>query len=91
MLSVADTDKCALEKALDNAVDLLLEDESKAELGDYIEFGVCFGRSLASMHRVAKRRGLDRMRLIGFDSFEGLPPEAKTDDAGYWAPRMFKV
>ena len=31
------------------------------------------------------------MRLIGFNSFEGLPSEAKTDDAGYWAPRMFKA
>ena len=31
------------------------------------------------------------MRLIGFDSFEGLPTEAKTDDAGYWSPRMFKA
>ena len=91
LLSIANAESKELETALENALDLLLEDEDQGELGDYIEFGVCFGRSLASMHRVAQRRGLEQMRLIGFDSFEGLPSEAKTDDAGYWAPRMFKA
>ena len=42
-------------------------------LGDYLEFGVSRGHSMASMHRVISRLKLDRVRLFGFDSFEGMP------------------
>jgi hypothetical protein len=31
------------------------------------------------------------MRLFGFDSFEGLPPEAEVDDGGFWKPREFSM
>jgi hypothetical protein len=43
--------------------------------GDYLEFGVFKGASLLHAQTVADRLGLDRMRFIGFDSFQGLPPE----------------
>ena len=91
LLSVANTHSKELETTLERAVDLLLQDKDRDTLGDYLEFGVCFGWSLAAMHQVTQRRGLERMRLIGFDSFEGLPAAAKADDGGYWSPRMFKA
>lgn len=49
--------------------------------GDYLEFGVSRGTSLACMHRVLVTQGLDDVRLIGFDSFEGFPVGA---DAEGW-------
>jgi O-methyltransferase len=60
-----------------------LVDKHGAEgLGDYLEFGVYNGTSLISMHRALAEAGLDHVRLFGFDSFEGLPP----DEEGYWGP-----
>jgi len=41
--------------------------------GDYLEFGVSRGTSLACVHRVLVRQKLNHVRLIGFDSFEGFP------------------
>jgi hypothetical protein len=46
------------------------------EFGDYLEFGVRRGTSFAAMHDVLIEKGLNTVRLFGFDSFEGLPPEA---------------
>ena len=43
--------------------------------GDYLEFGVFKGASLLHAQKLADRLNLDRMRFIGFDSFQGLPPE----------------
>jgi hypothetical protein len=43
--------------------------------GDYLEFGVFKGASLLHAQQLADRLGLDHMRFIGFDSFQGLPPE----------------
>jgi len=60
-----------------------------SELGDYLEFGVYNGSSLLCMHRVLETWGV-RSRLVGFDSFEGLPPIAATDSEGHWAPGDFK-
>ena len=90
LLKVANVDSQELEATLDTIVDALLAKEKAEDLGDYLEFGVCFGWSLSSMYRVAQRRRINQMRFIGFDSFEGLPPEAATDDDGYWSPGMFK-
>lgn len=78
-----------VEARLSDAIDVLTAREGVNQLGDYLEFGVCFGASLACMHRVLLRRGIQRMRMFGFDSFEGLPDVARTDDGGYWSPRMF--
>jgi O-methyltransferase len=47
--------------------------------GDYLEFGVSRGTSTALVYRALKARGLDQVRIFGFDSFEGLPPEANEE------------
>jgi hypothetical protein len=59
------------------------------QLGDYLEFGVYIGASLACMHRVTSELGCDHVRLFGFDSFEGLPDSASTEDEGIWEPSAF--
>ncbi len=47
------------------------------DFGDYLEFGVSRGTSMAMAARVLSDAGLGAVRLIGFDSFEGLPIEAE--------------
>ncbi len=59
------------------------------EKGDYLEFGVSFGSSLACMHRVLKKLKLENVRIFGFDSFEGLPESASVEDQGTWKPGQF--
>jgi O-methyltransferase len=54
-------------------------------VGDYLEFGVYHGTSLACMHRALKSMNLQDARLFGFDSFEGLPETAQVEDDGVWA------
>lgn len=54
--------------------------------GAYLEFGVSRGHSFAVVHDVTTEKNLRHMRLLGFDSFEGLPPEA-TDEG--WKPGDF--
>jgi hypothetical protein len=55
-------------------------------LGDYLEFGVSRGTSLASVHAVLAESGLSGPRLVGFDSFEGMPPESAREG---WMPGQF--
>ncbi len=43
--------------------------------GDYLEFGVFKGASLLHAQKLADTMKLGQMRFIGFDSFQGLPPE----------------
>lgn len=62
-----------------------------AELGDYLEFGVYNGNALLSAHRAINQVGARHMRLFGFDSFEGLPPEAADEDDGHWKPGEFSM
>jgi len=69
---------------------LLLSKNDKAErLGDYLEFGVCHGSSMACMYHALEELGLDHVRLFGFDSFEGMPASAETED-GNWSAGEFK-
>lgn len=58
-------------------------------IGDYLEFGVFYGASLACMHRVLDEAGLRHPRLFGFDSFEGLPVSEHPDDRS-WRPGQFR-
>jgi hypothetical protein len=60
------------------------------EIHDYLEFGVYNGTSLACMYRALKASGNHHSRLIGFDSFEGLPAVASTDSGGHWRAGDFK-
>lgn len=57
--------------------------------GDYLEFGVSRGSSMACMHRVVEKLHLKEVRLFGFDSFEGLPASAANEDRGVWKPGEF--
>jgi hypothetical protein len=38
------------------------------------------------MHHVLTDVGLDNVRLFGFDSFQGFPPDAAEEDEGRWQP-----
>ena len=71
------------------ALQLLIGIRHGAPLGDYLEFGVYNGTSLACMYRALKNLELDQVRLFGFDSFKGLPAKASAD-AGSWKPGDFK-
>jgi O-methyltransferase len=71
-----------LEEKFTSAISLLRE--RGEEIHDYLEFGVYNGTSLACMFRALEASGNHRSRLIGFDSFEGLPAVAATDSGGHW-------
>jgi len=79
----------ALQKSYGEAIQLLRENGSPDNLGDYLEFGVCHGTSMLCMHRALEDAGVDGVRLFGFDSFEGLPEVAAVDDEGLWPPGSF--
>ena len=66
----------------------LADEESRQAIGDYLEFGVFNGTSLACMHRVLRELGFSQVRLFGFDSFEGLPASAAMDG---WRPGSYKM
>jgi hypothetical protein len=66
-----------------------LKDRFGDDIGDYLEFGVCHGSSMACMHDVLGATGVTKTRLFGFDSFEGLPPEADHQDDGFFSRGQF--
>jgi O-methyltransferase len=72
---------------------LWLRDQEKgaALAGDYLEFGVFNGTSLACMHSVVEELGLEGVRLFGFDSFEGLPETAGLESDGLWSAGQFQL
>jgi O-methyltransferase len=78
-----------LERSYRDALNLLIEQHGPKALGDYLEFGVAFGTSLACMYRSCKALGIEHVRLIGFDSFQGLPPATAPDDEGAWSAGQF--
>jgi O-methyltransferase len=64
----------------------LVDRNGPDSLGSYLEFGVYNGTSLLCMYRELEALGLHHVRLFGFDSFQGLPPEAAVEDEGRWEP-----
>lgn len=56
--------------------------------GDYFEFGLYRGRTFCHAGRMRRRFGLSRMMLVGFDSFQGLPPVDEVK-GNVWAPGEF--
>jgi len=84
----------AFKRVLHDAWTLLAQKRPGAEPGDYLEFGVYIGTSLSCMHDVLRERGLDEVRLFGFDSFEGLPSDTDTDETSEiipWRPGDMKA
>lgn len=67
---------------------LVEQSESEESVGDYLEFGVYQGNSLVCMNRAIEANGANGMRLLGFDSFEGLPDSADFDEV--WSEGQFR-
>lgn len=81
--------KEALTASYRDALRLLRGRSDGEPIGDYLEFGVCHGTSMAAMWTAVRDENIADMRLFGFDSFEGLPPETeKTEDC--WRPGQFR-
>lgn len=66
-----------------HAIKILRQAKPDHVFGDYLEFGVSRGTSLACMYQALSQEGLHGVRLLGFDSFEGFPPEAAAQG---WLP-----
>jgi O-methyltransferase len=75
-----------LRRLLARGLRRLLERQQASSLGAYLEFGVYNGTSLLCMYRELEALALNHVRLFGFDSFQGLPPEAALEDEGRWEP-----
>ena len=50
----------------------------------YLEFGVYIGTSLACMYKAASSVGASKLRIVGFDSFEGMPGGVEQEDGSRW-------
>lgn len=61
--------------------------EGGREFGAYLEFGVSRGTSMACMQTELQAAGLGHARVIGFDSFQGLP---EGSEAQGWDSRAFR-
>lgn len=59
------------------------------DLGDYLEFGVFNGSSMASLSHALSRSGLN-MRRFGFDGFQGLPEGSDEEDGGVWQAGFYQ-
>jgi O-methyltransferase len=72
------------------ALGLLIDRVGRDAIADYVEFGVYVGTSMICMYRALESAGLPRVRMVGFDSFEGLPDSARIEGAGRWQPGQFR-
>jgi O-methyltransferase len=77
----------AFRECVSGAIAKLHEVAPTEPFGDYLEFGVSRGTSTACVYHCLRDAGLQQARLIGFDSFAGLPPEAATEG---WTPGDFR-
>jgi hypothetical protein len=71
---------------IERGLQALIARSGRTGLGDYLEFGVYNGTSLTCVYRELRAFGLDSVRMFGFDSFQGLPPDAHLEDEGRWRP-----
>lgn len=60
-----------------------------APVSTYLEFGVFQGTSMSLLDRATRHDPEGPLRLIGFDSFEGMPPETAGQDANTWRVGQF--
>lgn len=68
------------------AIKKLLEVQDTDSVGSYLEFGVSRGTSMSAVFQVLNEFKLNKVRLIGFDSFEGMPPDSEEEG---WAPGLY--
>ena len=68
----------------------LIDEVGADGVGDYLEFGVHSCSSMLCMYREVEALGLRHVRLFGFDSFQGLPVTASSDDEGLWTAGDFR-
>ena len=80
-----------LKRAYGKALDLLIERHGPEGVGHYLEFGVYVGTSMSCMYDALTEHKLDKVRLFGFDSFEGLPEDAAADNSATWEPGEFSA
>lgn len=80
-----------LEDTYGDVLRLLAAAAGPGGVGDYLEFGVYVGTSLLCMHRASNTVGLGSLRLFGFDSFQGLPEAAATEDEGFWQAGWYRA
>ena len=80
-----------LEHTYREALAFLASEDVSGDVGDYLEFGVYVGTSLLCMHRASEAVGLGSLRLFGFDSFQGLPEAAATEDEGRFGPGWYRA
>jgi hypothetical protein len=81
----------ALRQTYRDGLSLLVERNGHESVGDYLEFGVFVGTSMSCMHDALVQEGLDHVRMFGFDSFEGLPGDAASDDTQAFNPGQFRA
>jgi hypothetical protein len=77
-----------LQGAFAKAAQTLSEEMGPEGIGDYLEFGVYAGTSMATMYSTLRDLNLDHVKLFGFDSFKGLPEETSLEDVD-WRPGEF--
>ncbi len=61
----------------------LMEPELALPGAAYLEFGVFIGTTMACMYRASSESGAV-VRMVGFDSFQGMPKGVETQDDGRW-------
>ena len=83
-------DPSQLKPQFEKAWTALIGSFGAGSLGDYLEFGVSHGTSLNCMDKVLKELDLKNVRIFGFDSFEGLPENAKLEGSHKFIPGAFK-
>lgn len=74
-------------RCMHDAVGELLEGRAETTAFTYLEFGVSRGTSLACVDEVLRGASEEPARIVGFDSFAGLPSEAEREG---WLPGMYR-
>jgi O-methyltransferase len=77
----------AFTRCMGDAVAELLDGRTTNDPFTYLEFGVSRGTSLACVDEVLRSAGVDGTRIVGFDSFAGLPSEAEFEG---WLPGAYR-
>jgi len=75
------------EACLRHALRALRDAEGSDPCGAYLEFGVSRGTSMACAFRALRAEGMGAVPMVGFDSFEGMPPEAASQG---WEPGQYR-